>query len=44
MTAAADELVVRATGRPMSIEPYLAYLEGKYRPLYGLALPAPPQG
>ncbi len=32
----AAELVERATGRPMTIEPYLAYLEGKYRPLYGL--------
>jgi len=30
------ELVERATGGPMSIEPYLAYLEGKYGPLYGL--------
>jgi carboxypeptidase Taq len=30
------ELVERATGAPMSIEPYMAYLEGKYGPLYGL--------
>jgi carboxypeptidase Taq len=29
----ADELVERATGSAMSIEPYMAYLEGKYRPL-----------
>ncbi len=32
----ADELVRRATGGPMSIEPYLDYLWGKYQPLYGL--------
>ena len=32
----ADELVERATGGPMSIDPYLGYLESKYRPLYGL--------
>ncbi len=30
------ELVERATGGPMSIEPYLDYLWGKYQPLYGL--------
>jgi carboxypeptidase Taq len=30
------ELVERATGGPMSIEPYVAYLEDKYGPLYGL--------
>jgi carboxypeptidase Taq len=30
-----DELVRRATGAPLSIEPYVAYLEGKYRALYG---------
>jgi carboxypeptidase Taq len=30
------ELVERATGGPMSIEPYMAYLVGKYGPLYGL--------
>ena len=30
------ELVERATGSPMSIEPYLAYLWRKYQPLYGL--------
>jgi carboxypeptidase Taq len=34
------ELVERATGKPMTIDPYMAYLEGKYRSLYGLA-PAP---
>jgi carboxypeptidase Taq len=32
----ADELVQRATGGPMSIEPYLDYLWDKYAPLYGL--------
>jgi carboxypeptidase Taq len=36
----ADELVRRVTGGPMTIEPYLAYLWGKYQPLYGLAEPA----
>jgi len=30
------ELVERATGGPLSIEPYLAYLWGKYAPLYDL--------
>ncbi len=39
----ADELVLRATGAPMSIEPYLAYLAGKYGALYGLDLPASPR-
>ncbi|MBI5709783.1 MAG: carboxypeptidase M32 [Candidatus Eisenbacteria bacterium] len=33
----AAELVERATGSPMTIEPYIAYLWGKYQPLYGLA-------
>ena len=33
----AAELVERATGQPMTIEPYLAYLTGKYGPLYGLS-------
>jgi len=33
-----DDLVQRATGAPMRIEPYLAYLRGKYGELY--ALPA----
>ena len=32
----AAELVERATGAPMSIEPYMAYLWSKYQPLYGL--------
>jgi carboxypeptidase Taq len=32
----AAELIRRATGEDMSIEPYLAYLWGKYQPLYGL--------
>ena len=32
----ADELVVRATGGPLALEPYLDYLWGKYQPLYGL--------
>jgi carboxypeptidase Taq len=30
------ELCERATGKPVSSEPYLEYLEGKLRPLYGL--------
>jgi len=30
------ELCVRATGKPLSSEPYLEYLEGKLRPLYSL--------
>jgi len=33
-----DDLVQRATGAPMRMEPYLAYLRGKYGELY--ALPA----
>jgi carboxypeptidase Taq len=32
----ADELVQRTTGGPLSIEPYMAYLRGKYRELYSL--------
>ena len=32
----APEIVERATGEPLSIGPYLAYLNAKYRPLYGL--------
>lgn len=32
----AAEIVQRATGGPMSIEPYMDYLWGKYQPLYGL--------
>jgi carboxypeptidase Taq len=31
------ELTKRVTGSDLSIEPYMAYLEGKYRPLYGLS-------
>lgn len=34
----AAELIVRATGRPLSIEPYIAYLRGKYSELYGISL------
>jgi carboxypeptidase Taq len=34
---APDELVLRATGRPPSIAPYLTYLRGKYGSLYRLA-------
>jgi carboxypeptidase Taq len=33
----APESVLRATGEPLSIAPYLAYLNGKYGALYGLA-------
>ncbi len=32
----ADELVRRATGRPMSLDPYMDYLWNKFRPLYDL--------
>jgi carboxypeptidase Taq len=32
----ASELCERATGRPLSAEPFTAYLEGKLRPLYGI--------
>jgi len=32
----ASELIQRATGGPMSIEPYLGYLWDKYQPLYDL--------
>ncbi|MBO0741032.1 MAG: carboxypeptidase M32 [Hyphomicrobiaceae bacterium] len=32
-----DELVERATGSPMSIAPYVAYLRDKYGELYGLS-------
>ena len=31
-----DDLIRRATGKPMTVEPYLNYLWGKYQPLYGL--------
>jgi carboxypeptidase Taq len=33
----ADEVVRRATGGPMSLDPYLDYLWGKYQALYGLS-------
>jgi carboxypeptidase Taq len=32
----AAELIQRATGSPMSIEPYIDYLWNKYQPLYDL--------
>jgi carboxypeptidase Taq len=32
----AQELVERVTGDPLTIQPYLDYLWGKYQPLYGL--------
>lgn len=32
----AAETIERATGRPMTIEPYMDYLWRKYQPLYGL--------
>ncbi|MCS6797780.1 MAG: carboxypeptidase M32 [Myxococcota bacterium] len=32
------ELVVRATGAPLSVEPFVRYLERKYGSLYGVAL------
>jgi carboxypeptidase Taq len=35
-----DEVVKRATGKPMTIAPYIAYLRGKYGELYCLG-PAP---
>ena len=31
-----DDLIERATGGPMSIAPYIAYLRGKYGELYRL--------
>jgi len=31
-----DELLQRVAGGPLSIEPYMAYLWGKFQPLYGL--------
>ena len=31
-----DALIMRATGKPMSIAPYMAYLRGKYSELYTL--------
>jgi len=36
----AEDLVEKVTGSRLSEEPFMAYLEGKYRPLYGLG-PAP---
>jgi carboxypeptidase Taq len=33
---APDALIERATGAPLRIAPYIAYLAGKYAPLYGL--------
>ena len=33
----AEEIVRRATGEPLSIAPYVAYLDTKYRGLYGLS-------
>jgi carboxypeptidase Taq len=35
-----DDLVARATGGPMTIAPYIAYLRGKYGQLYKLPAPA----
>jgi carboxypeptidase Taq len=32
----ASEIMERATGRPLEIEPYIRYLRGKYEELYGL--------
>jgi carboxypeptidase Taq len=32
----AGELVQRITGRPLSIEPFLAYVRAKFSPIYGL--------
>jgi carboxypeptidase Taq len=32
----APELCERATGKPLTADPFMAYLEGKLRPLYGL--------
>ncbi|HEX5845067.1 MAG TPA: carboxypeptidase M32 [Rhodoplanes sp.] len=40
-TLRSDEIVVRATGSPMTMAPYLAYLRGKYGELY--QLPAAPE-
>ena len=30
------QLLERATGRPMTAQPYVEYLKAKFRPLYGL--------
>lgn len=32
----ADEIIMRATGEPLSIDPYLRYLTTKYGALYSL--------
>ena len=32
----ASELVQRITGRPLSVEPFMAYIRRKYAPIYGL--------
>jgi carboxypeptidase Taq len=32
-----DALIRRACGAPLSIRPYVAYLRGKFEPLYALA-------
>jgi carboxypeptidase Taq len=32
----APDLCERVTGKPLSAEPFMAYLEGKLRPLYGV--------
>jgi carboxypeptidase Taq len=37
----AADLIRRATGQPIGIEPYVRYLWTKYQPLYGLAAPTP---
>jgi carboxypeptidase Taq len=37
----ADEMVRRATGKPMTIRPYMEYLGRKYGELYGVAQPQP---
>lgn len=39
-----DELVRRATGRPLETGPYLDYLRGKFGELYELPAPAGPKG
>jgi len=31
-----QELIVKATGSPLSTEPYLNYIETKYKAIYGL--------
>ncbi|MEM7113233.1 MAG: carboxypeptidase M32 [Chloroflexota bacterium] len=33
----ANEVIEKATGQPLTIEPYMAYLRGKFGDLYGLA-------